>query len=980
MGNCFSISLQSSSVDSVASCCYEFTAGRAKYVCNLEENLEALQNNLQDVTARKNDVVRRVKVAEEQQQLKRLEEVQRWISTVEAMETEASELLLRRSEEVNKLCLWSCCSKNYKSSYDFGKVVSERLAEVTDLRSKGDFRVVAETEPTAQVVQIPIEPTVGLESLFEKVWRDLGNENVRIMGLYGMGGVGKTTLLKSINNNFLNDPTNSYYVIWVVVSKDQTLEKIQNDIGEKVGCTGDKWRNKNSQQRAEDILKVLSKKKFVLLLDDIWERIDLSEVGVPWPNRKNGSKLVFTTRSMEVCSEMEADKKVEVMCLSRDKSWELFREKVGEQALNRHPDIPDLAKTVAKECAGLPLALITIGRTMACKTTPQEWRHAIRVLNTSASKFSGMVDKVLPRLKFSYDNLSSEKFKSCFLYCALFPEDLEIEKDELINYWMCEGYLDEYVDINDLQDQGYNIIGSLLYACLLEEGSEGSNSVKMHDVIRDMALWIACGCEEAGNRFLVKTNALLVEPPMIEKWNEAEKISCMKNSITSLSETPKCPNLSTLFLQCNELCQISNSFFQYMPKLTVLDLSWNAELRYLPKEISKLISLEYLNLSHTGIEQLPEELKNLVMLKYLNLEYLRRLDKIPQQVISSFSRLQVLNMYWCGMLFAEIEQDIVQCGGNVLLVQELQCLKNIITLDVSIKGVTALENFLTSKMLLKSTRSLYLRQLSTLHFLNLSSFLNMERLDRLDIFDCKSLEELKIDWDWERRDQYSQGKSPPLQCSMLEIKELFQGLREFSIVFCFNVMDLTALIFAPKLRFLLINECKAVEDIIRVEKLGDAPEMVKCLQPFPELESLTLMELPKLKNIYPKPLPFPCLKSIHVLQCKELKKLPICSEITRRGANKLTIMGEQSWWDELEWEDETTRDALLPCFQRRCSLKEQILEHRVRCRPNCTKLCIADFSFLFHSFFFWLSGLKARDMEERNDKNKATKSTTTHNH
>lgn len=89
------------------------------------------------------------------------------------------------------------------------------------------------------------------------------------MGLYGMGGVGKNTLLKNINNNFLNDPPNNYYVIWVVVSKDHTLEKIQNDIGEKVGCTGDKWRNKNSQQRAEDILKVLSKKKFVLLLDDI---------------------------------------------------------------------------------------------------------------------------------------------------------------------------------------------------------------------------------------------------------------------------------------------------------------------------------------------------------------------------------------------------------------------------------------------------------------------------------------------------------------------------------------------------------------------------------------------------------------------------------------------------------------------------------------------------------------------------------------
>lgn len=76
---------------------------------------------------------------------------------------------------------------------------------------------------------------------------------------------------------------------------------------------------------------------------------------------------------MEVYFEMEADKKVEVTCLPWDRSWELFREKVGEEALNVHPDIPDLAKTVAKGCAGLPLELITIGRTMACKKRPQEW-------------------------------------------------------------------------------------------------------------------------------------------------------------------------------------------------------------------------------------------------------------------------------------------------------------------------------------------------------------------------------------------------------------------------------------------------------------------------------------------------------------------------------------------------------------------------------------------------------------------------------
>ncbi|PON87216.1 NB-ARC domain containing protein [Trema orientale] len=775
MGNCISISLESGSLDSVVSYCCEFTAGRAKYVCKLEENLEALKKALDDLTVRKNDVLRRVTVAEEQQ-LKRLEEVQRWISMVEAVECETNELMQRSSEEINRLCLCGCFSKNYRSSYVFGKRVSKMLAEATDLRSKGVFGVVAEREPIARVVEIPTEPTVGMESLLEEVWRDLGDENVRIMGLYGMGGVGKTTLLKNINNKFLDSP-DSYFVIWVVVSKDHTLDKIQNDVGEKIGYSNDAWKNRNYHQKVADIFGVLSKKKFVLFLDDIWERIDFVKVGVPYPDKQNESKLVFTTRSKDVCGRMSADKQVEVKCLSWEKSWKLFREKVGEEALSVHKDIPYLAELVAKECDGLPLALITIGRAMACKRTPQEWKYAIQLLKNSASEFSGMGDEVFPLLKFSYDNLSNEKVRSCFLYCALLPEDWEIDRNELIHYWMCEGYLDEYSDINGLQGQGYNIIGSLLYACLLEEGMGGRNCVKMHDVVRDMALWIACGCEEAGNRFLVKTNALLAEPPMVEKWNEAEKISFMKNRIARLPETPTCPNLSTLFLQHNELHRIGSSFFECMPKLNVLDLSKNTELRDLPKEISKLVSLEYLNLASTGIDKLPEELKNLVMLKYLNLEGTSKLDIIPQDVISSFSRLQVLNMLWCGTKSNKRVEDRVQCGGNELLVHELLCLKDINTLGVSVRCVTALERLLISQMLLNSTQSLLLYKLSDLQFLNLSNFLKMERLDRLRLVGCKSLEELKIDWDWdwdwEIREQYSQATCPLDMCSLFPNQEFF---------------------------------------------------------------------------------------------------------------------------------------------------------------------------------------------------------------
>ncbi|KAI9162004.1 hypothetical protein LWI28_022764 [Acer negundo] len=192
--------------------------------------------------------------------------------------------------------------------------------------------------------------------------------------------------------------------------------------------------NKSLQEKARDIFKILSKKKFVLLLDDIWDRVDLTKIGVPLATPKNiASKVVFTTRFIDICCLMESNSKFKVECLTDEEAWKLFQNKVGEDTLNSHSDILELAKSVAQECGGLPLALITIGRAMAYKKTPEEWNYAIQVLKRSASEFPGMGKEVYPLLKFSYDSLSDDRIRSCLLYCSLFSEDHNISKSCLVD-------------------------------------------------------------------------------------------------------------------------------------------------------------------------------------------------------------------------------------------------------------------------------------------------------------------------------------------------------------------------------------------------------------------------------------------------------------------------------------------------------------------------------------------------------------------
>ncbi|EOY25814.1 Cc-nbs-lrr resistance protein, putative [Theobroma cacao] len=926
MGNLCSIQI---STDHTVSRCWDCIVGRANYTCKLEKNLRALRVAVEELKALRDDVNRRVHCAEQQLMIKRLSQVQVWLSRAETMIMESEELIRDASTEKEKLCLAGCFSKNCKSSYKFGRQVAKKLKQVVELKSKGVFDKVAENEPTGPVDVRPIEPTVGLESTLAKVWSLLQDKQVGMIGLYGLGGVGKTTLLTQVNNKLSGNPLDFDVVIWVVVSKDHTVETVQEKIGKRVGLFNGWMQNKSSDEKAVDIFRILSKRKFVLFLDDVWERVHLTKIGIPLPSQENGSKVVFTTRFLEICNEMEAQK-VEVECLRANEAWELFREKVGEETLHSHPDIPGLAQKMAAKCGGLPLSLITIGRAMASKKTPQAWEYAIEVLKKSAHKLARMGQEVYPLLKFSYDSLHCDTMRSCLLYCGLYPEDVLILKSELIEYWFCEGLLDEFDSVRRARLQGYNIIDSLVNSCLLEE--DGEYYVKMHDVIRDMTLWIAGESEAPEKSFFVQAGLQLTETPDVGKWENVRRLSLAGNKIKDLTSTPTCPNLETLLLNYNELEVISDGFFKLMPNLRVLNLAGNRGLRQLPEGISELVSLECLNLSRTGLRELSIKLKSLTKLRYLDLRYTDDLRRIPGKLISSFPKLQIFRMFRSGggysqeEMAADNEDGIVELGclphlnggindfhnpyetdgdnllndGNEGLIEELGCLQSLNTLSIHIMSASALERFLSFPNLPGCTQELSLCAFKESKSLNVLSLANMQCLERLDISECARLEEMKIE---------KEGEGRMIQAS------LFRTLREVTIFECGNLRDMTWIILVPNLRFLWVVNCLKMEEIMSKEKMSEAADLVRSLNPnpFAKLQNLTLQFLPELKSIHWDVLPFPCLTEIFVRECPKLRELPLSSDSAK--GNPICIQGEKEWWETLEWKNKATQNAFLPFFE-----------------------------------------------------------------
>ncbi|PPR88833.1 hypothetical protein GOBAR_AA31867 [Gossypium barbadense] len=860
---------------------WDFIVSHANYVWKLKQTLPTLSAALQELRAQRNDVRRQVDLAE-QRLLKPFEQVQLWLSKAETMITEVQDLVSNGPQQMNNLCLGGCASKSCLSSYKFGKKVAKMLQEISDHKSKGVFEKVAVNQPAASVVVRPVEQAVDLESTIQKVWSCIVETDAGIVGLYGLGGVGKTTILTKLNNKLR---------CW----------KDQDRIGVNLGFSDDSWKHKSVEEKAVDIYGVLRNKKFVVLLDDLWERVNLNQVGIPKPSQENGSKLIFTTRSLEVCGEMGARKKIKVECLESEKAWELFQDEVGYETLNSHPDIPNLAKQVAERCGGLPLALITIGRAMACKKTLGEWKYAIEMLKRCA--LSKMENEVFPLLKFSYDNLPNATMKSCLLYCCLHPEDYCIPKKRLVEYWFCEGLLNEFDRISDAQMQGDDIISSLLNACLLENGGviNGEDCVKMHDVIRDMALWITREFEATENNFFVKVGAQLFEEPDVKAWESVKRMSVMENKIAVLKETPKCPNLRTLFLSRNKLKVINGSFFQFIPHLSVLDLSTNNELRALPKGISELISLECLDLSWTGIEELPMELKSLTKLKLLDLSCKFNLRKIPQHLISCFFELQIFRLWPYPKDYPN--EDNVLNGGNEKLIEELKGLQRLNILRIQIKSMFCLERFLSFNLFRCWTQALQLCDFRESEVLNVLCLENLEHLQTLHISNCTSMKEIKME------------KLHISVSSSTNNTSYFHTLSEVQIFCCNKLRDITWLIVAPNLRILSVIACGKMEEILSERKFGEVAGVIgiSYTKPFLKLETLSLQLLLKLKSIYWDALPFPCLKLIHILKCQELKKLPLNSNSAK--GNQLSIEGSKDWWATVEWENKATRDVFLPSFK-----------------------------------------------------------------
>ncbi|XP_071905837.1 probable disease resistance protein At4g27220 [Coffea arabica] len=639
---------------------------KARKYYHLVDNLRSLETKLQRLRNRKTDFESQVKVAERSGTKKRKMEVENWFEEVATVENEF--VALKTSIEQG------CLLKNAISS---GDRVAEMDATVEDLieQSKHFDGLLLEVFETRGE---PREITELFGEMFRKgletitAWLDT-SEILRI-GIWGMGGVGKTTLAEHIHNHLLENT--QFKVYWISVSQDFTVKRLQGDVAKRLGLDlSDVDDEKVRARRLRDAFKKMEE-MVVLMLDDVWEDFCLDSLGIDARN----CRLILTTRSLEVCNRMQCQSKFELKTLDTEEAWGLFERTLGSETV-LDGDLTDIAKSVAKRCDGLPLGIVTVAGSMKGVNEMCEWRNALEDLKACSVGHDKMEKKVFRILEWSFNRLNKCE-RNCFLYCCLYPEDSDIKREELIDLFIGAELMSKRESWSKAVDQGQTILNKLIKVCLLEKTTDfmGVDCVKMHDLVRDMALRITHGNSKPESsrddvpRFLVKSMGK-GNSKVTQNWTEdLHAVSFYPQYFEGVEIppdwSPNCPKLSTLLLSHVIIKEIPDSFFRHMCGLKVLNLSWCAGITKLPNCVSdmvnltalilrdcggrdglqsvpplgKLKQLRDLDLSCTKIEDLPEGWESLVNLERLNLEQCLTLRQkiIPKGTFSQLHRLQLL--------------------------------------------------------------------------------------------------------------------------------------------------------------------------------------------------------------------------------------------------------------------------------------------------------------------------------------------------
>ncbi|XP_058721862.1 putative disease resistance RPP13-like protein 1 [Vicia villosa] len=710
---------------------------------------------------------------------------------------------------------------------------------------------------------------------------DVGKE-IGVVSIVGMGGIGKTTLAKLLYND--SEVMEKFDLKgWAYISKDFDIVQVTKTLVESVTSKTNDTTNLNTpysefvaSKRTDtsdlntlqvQLKQSLNQKKFLLVLDDIWDRryIDWNNLKDIFNAGKIGSKLIITTRDERVALAVQTFLPIHYLTpLGRDECWSLLaKHAFGACNFQQQSKLEVIGKEIAKKCDGLPLAAVAIGGLLRIKSSEDDWNI---VLKSNVWSLENV--EVQPALFLSYHYLPAP-LKRCFAYCSIFPKSSKLKKKTIVELWIAEGLVLQSKSQKSWEKVGEEYFDELVSRSLIHRRlDDGEASFEMHDLIHDLAKMVSYPyCIMLDEEELhERVRHLSFNRGKYDSYDKFKKLYGLKGLRTFLALPLQLSSHS-----CSLSNKVVRDFLPRMKQLRVLSMLNYTNITELPNSIGNLIYLRYLNLSYTGIERLPSTTCKLYNLQTLLLLHCGNLTELPEDMG------KLINLRHLDIRGTQLKEMPVQ----IAKLTNLQTLSNFI-ISKQHDGLKIAELGKFPDLY----GNLYISKLQNVTAASEAFHANLKTKEKIDY--------LVLQWDpQDTATSTTQGSQ--IQGSVLEqlqpstnLKNLgiyryggtnfpkwlgdstFGNMVTVNIGGCYNCSLLPPLGKLPCLKALYIYWMESIRSV-GVEFYGSS---CPSFQPFPSLERLEFKDMPEWEewNLFPGTIiEFPSLKYLSVDRCPKLK-------------------------------------------------------------------------------------------------------------
>ncbi|KAF3775400.1 Disease resistance protein [Nymphaea thermarum] len=761
-----------------------------------------------------------------------------------------------------------------KNQYDLVPMLGESSTLGDNLGVLKEERQTTSAITETNIIGREEDEEVVLKWLFEK--SNPHEDSASVIEIVAMGGVGKTALAKKL---YHNSRVHDYFdkCMWVCVAETSKLSdlfrKILEVVEEKGSCStqlpivAEALRSK--------ITDHLKDKRFLLVLDDVWDNAWWKEMKGLLQDCTSGSKVLITTRQMEVAKDMGLAHSHELKCLNEKKSWELFLSKTLRRGEDERglDGVKDVGRAIVKKCGGLPLALnVVSGLLQQKQRRKSDWQDVLRspLWNWKGPQNN---NEVLAAIALSYMTIPFQ-LKRCV--------EMEVT---------AESYLHTLVGRSLIQDTG-------------------NERYTLHSLVHDFALYM----RENDYLTIDQLNSGLVS-------HHVRYVSLVGGVCSSetLRGQKKLRGLMCRLVHC-----LSTFNFVAFRWLRVLDLRWCAFSK-LSESIGDLMLLKYINLSGAQISELPESITRLSELQTLILSY-SKVKRLPNK-ISALGSLRHLDILGTELLeFLPSEIGMLTC---------LQTLSKFVvgsgsTLDGSMGS--SLSELRELNCLKGNLRIEHLERVGSVEEADLAELKRKESLHGLDLSYC--IYEIEFNTAViEKVEQVYEQMEPPIAIENISI-DCYPGMKfpswisssAYSCLWKIDIQDCEFLKNLPNLGFLpnlvVLSICR-----VNMIKVFDACCDHVCGKvTFPKLERLYLRFMSSLEEwkFDSKIENMSCLEELYIERCPNLRVIPFFSTL-----KKLTIEYMAEWEG---WPMAKERD--MPCLKEMSISSSE----KLKLLPSCPKL------------------------------------------